>query len=497
MNLFCCLPTATPAKTDAVDSSVTAVSQGNSDPIVTQQPANPPSLFWSVAPVAPPAPKGPYILHSRGFSAINEQVQLACAIKNVPIQVIEWSTTDALPEWFNIASPNGKFPVLQFPDGSYSTSTLEFLERLEKESATPSFFMNAKECQEWIALIRNDFIPHFESVLLDSDAFVQADQRPKLNSTIRKITNQLERSYDSSFLLGNSFTAADLLLAPFLHRLPLLTYFRGIDFSNTKLVAYVSTLHAQPHVTETLTPLSKLETHYIKTLPRESPLSIIRLQHIAIKYHMDKCVGIATQMSHGFVADMRESSQDLHSRFQNLLFLLRVHAAMEQQVLFPVFESSASKLIAKVLREHEREEEQLQGLEAEVESVLKRIITLGDSKKYPRSDDFKAFVNSLRSLAVGQRVHMNGEEADFAPLFAKLTTGEEKDLFKKVYAHLAPRNSKKIPLLVEGLSVQERAQYLYNVQITVSNEEAHEFTTMWRSSLNQDEWNDLKRRLEM
>ncbi|KAJ3016114.1 UNVERIFIED_CONTAM: hypothetical protein HDU68_012406 [Siphonaria sp. JEL0065] len=501
MAFLCCIPSSTSLSQSRQPTATVTIAPASKavDALVTQQPQNPPSLFWYTQPAAPVTVKGPYILFSRGTSdPPSELVRLAFYIKKVDVQLVKWKSEEPLPVWFNTASPSGSLPIMQFPDGSYSSNIIDMITRFDKDSLTPSLFLDALECQEWIAFIQQTFLPHFNSVLVNSNPSVQAESRVRLNDALRKISTQLERNNNASFLLGNAITFADIFLAPFLHRLELVSFFRGINFtSNELLTRYIQTLQSQDFISKSsiLPSISELKAYYVSTIEKERPASIVRLQHIAIKHHMDKVVSTATQMSHGFVQDMTESAETLHSRFHKLLQLLRIHAAMEQNVVFPAFLENSTKVIEKLVAEHEREDTQLLALEVEVDKVLERITKLGEAKKFPRSDEFKGFVGSLRNLAVGQRVHMAGEDSDLAPLFSGLSQAEERVLFEKMYSNLEPSNRETIPLIVEALGAPERAQYLSNVRSLSNSQQVAEFTAIWKAYFSKEEWEDTKFRL--
>ncbi|ORY49134.1 hypothetical protein BCR33DRAFT_714186 [Rhizoclosmatium globosum] len=203
-------------------------------------------------------------------------------------------------------------------------------------------------------------------------------------------------------------------------------------------------------------------------------------------------------MSHGYAGAMKSAATDADSRFKSLGVVLRSHSTMEQEVLFPALKASAPKLVSKYQLDHERDEATLASLESDVKSAVTRI-GRGDVK-YPRSEDFKDFVSKLRSFVVGQRVHMNNEDLDLAGALASLSTEAEAEVFAKVYLHLEPSNAAIMPVLLDVLSRQDRAQYVFNVKSVLGVKYPQKwsaFQTILTSSLVAEEMDDLKFRVDL
>ncbi|KAJ3064214.1 hypothetical protein HDU98_012346 [Podochytrium sp. JEL0797] len=464
--------------------------------VVTSQPQNPPSVLWSTQNLVSIARKGPHLLFSRGFCPFTEQVRIAFAFKGVEVEFVKWDQSEKLPEWFSFASPDGTVPVMQVSDGSYISNSTEMIASLEKTTPSPTLRVNTPDVQEWTAFIRQSFIPSFNNVLLGCAPSIQAEHRPKLHAALGKIIAQLEGQHDSPFLLGTTFSVADLLLAPFLHRLPLIAFFRGGEDIDPTLQQYIQTLTSQPHISPILDPLTTLKTAYIKDLPKEHPLSSVRLHHLALKFHLDKCVGTATQMSHGFVQDMRQTAHELETRFAHLLVLLRTQFAMEQEVLFPAVEALVKGVTASLQAEHERNEKLVQRLEEELVPVLK---TIGRGfVKLARGDEFKGTLEKLRKVALTLKFHMNEEEGLLADVLTRFNATEEIELVQKMYFHFKPVNAETVPLILEGLSSQDRMQYAFNIDQSIRKQHPEEwaaFRSIVTTSLTLSDHEDLVHRL--
>ncbi|KAJ3075499.1 hypothetical protein HDU99_001522, partial [Rhizoclosmatium hyalinum] len=277
------------------------------------------------------------------------------------------------------------------PDGTFSGNASEILLRIAHDVSEPSLFVHSEEFQEWTNFVHDQFVPAFNSVSFNPSATIQASAQPKLNVAVQRVVAQLDSQPDSPFLFGNTFSLVDVLLFPFLHRLSLITYFRGLQFNNDTLSKYIQGLANLPFVAKVSPSIEELKAFYAKTLTFDRPLSIIHLQHVAIKSLLDKTLGVVTSMSHGYAGAMKSASTDADSRFKSLGVVLRSHSTMEQEVLFPALKASAPKLVSKYQLDHERDEATLASLESDVKSAVTRI-GRGDVK-YPRSEDFKDFVS--------------------------------------------------------------------------------------------------------
>ncbi|KAJ3135749.1 hypothetical protein HK100_002439 [Physocladia obscura] len=133
---------------------------------------------------------------------------------------------------------------------------------LESMFPVPSLVLTADdplkdECTEWARFIRSECIPALNKVLMGTNPTIQQEFRPKLKAAIKKISEKLAVSFWGAYMLP------DLLLSPFLRRVEVTKYFRGVDFfaiANSEIIKeYVAVLGAQDWVRKVVAPIDEMK----------------------------------------------------------------------------------------------------------------------------------------------------------------------------------------------------------------------------------------------
>ncbi|KAJ3117911.1 hypothetical protein HK100_000715 [Physocladia obscura] len=503
-------PTPTPAKqTPLPPIPVNANAQAEQQTQQTEQQQqqqifSSPSAALAAESELAAAASGDYILYSRGYCPFTEQVRIAFAFKNRDLRFIKWAPNDTPPEWFATASPDKSVPVLQFPNGSFTNSSAEMITHLESMFPTPSLVPTVAdgslkdECTEWAKFIRTEFIPAFNKVLMGTNPAIQQEFRPKLKAAVAKISEKLvESSSSGPFLLGDAYMLPDLLLSPFLRRLEVIKYFRGVDFfaatNSEKIKEYVNVLGAQDWVQSVVAPIDEMKKFFVKTIPKMKPMSIGRLQHIAINAQYAKCVSLAEsiqkEIDENKTVDVA-AAESLRTKYSLIANLIEAHSWFEENLIYPIFEELKPGSSTRAHGEHEHEVPETNEFLQQLSSAVEKIGGDGES-------GFEGLVLKLKALAQSMKEHMDGEESELFPLTANL--GEkEAPLFTKIYFHLSKSNESLLPFVLEPLSQQERMQYLYNIDQVIRGVDMEEWKrcqTIVKGMLSPADWEDLVFRL--
>ncbi|KAJ3016658.1 UNVERIFIED_CONTAM: hypothetical protein HDU68_012096 [Siphonaria sp. JEL0065] len=470
-----------------------AAAAAEPTPVVAQTVAQPTEVVSSAAPAPTNAA---YNLYSRGFCPFTQQVRIALAFKGVETTFTRLAPNDPLPVWWNDASPDNSVPVLQFPDGSFSNSSVGIIERLEAEIPTPSLLPgDASIVKQWAGTIRQELFPAFNKVLMGTHPDVQAEFRPKLKAIIEKITDQLESrmSDQGPYFVGAEFSLADLVLAPILARLELIAFYRGVEFSNPTLLAYIQTLDSHSAVSSVAYPYDDMKKFFNNAIPKQKPISIGKLQHTVIRAQFEKSILAATNLSHGLVEDAAVTAKELQARFKTLATLVRKHSHFEDKIVYPVFEQLKSGQTVRAQKEHQDLDSAIDSFEPVLIAALERIVK-GESK-FGRCDEFKSILNKLRDLSIESKIHMHQEEADMFALSQALTAEQEEELVFNIYKEFKPINEVILPFILEGLAPYDGAQYLYNLEKTVGGSNWADIRILLSKKLSLPQWRDLTYRV--
>ncbi|KAI8611014.1 hypothetical protein BC830DRAFT_1221293, partial [Chytriomyces sp. MP71] len=396
-----------------------------------------------------PVSNGVFKLFWHGYSPIAEQVRIALALKNIKVDLTSWSSDETPPPWFA-----GTSPVFQLLDGTLTSNVSEIFDILEAHKPIPS--LDRAKATDLVAVIQRDLLPSFDRLLLSIDQNEQMTARSKFNAAVNFISGELTSS-TGPFLLGSAVTEADVIVAPILRQFPLLTYFRDATFRvSDSLASYVQTLESQHFVQQVVVPLAQLKALYVSTLPKQGPLSLVRLQHVAIRYHLDRSTSQATTILHGS-NQAQTLAKGLQQRLMLLVALLRAHGAFEDEVLFLEFEKIKFGCTKGTHDEYERKLLKLESFERVVQQIVGSVAK-GQLKKPAKSDEFKAFVESLRNLGNSEKFHMAGEEADLLTL---ISGQGEAAVVRSIHFNFKPVNEELLPYILEALSPADRAQYIH------------------------------------
>ncbi|ORY49128.1 hypothetical protein BCR33DRAFT_714181 [Rhizoclosmatium globosum] len=441
-------------------------------------------------------PTGTYNLYSRGFCPFTQQVRIALAFKGAEFTFTKLVPNQSLPEWWAEASPDNSVPVLQFPDGSFSNSSAGIIERLEADIPQPSLYPStAADSKQWSQTLRQELYPAFNKVLMGTNPTVQSEFRPKLTAVIEKIVDQLNARTEGPYFLGKDFSIADLVLAPIMQRLSLATFFRNIEFTfDPVLASYIDTLNETPAVKAVAYNPDEMKKFFVAAIPKMKPLSLGKLQHNAIRFHFDKCILAATNLNHGFVEDAAVTAEGLKKRFKTLLVLVHKHSHFEDSLVYPAIETLKPGSTARASEEHVRDGKMLASFEVALNAALDRIIK-GD-KKFARSSDFKGVVEKMRDVWITEKLHMAGEEDVLFEISQQLSNEKQEELVYNIYIKtFKADNEELLPFIIEGLSPQDRMQYMYNLEKSIGASNWMDCKSLLSKKMALPDWIDLTYRL--
>ncbi|KAJ3385088.1 hypothetical protein HDU84_002456 [Entophlyctis sp. JEL0112] len=474
------------SKVASFKERVAAFTQRNSidgrrTPVPAAAPAVPPATAQSaepasVAQVDTALSPQQYRLYSRGYCPFTQQVRMAFALKGVDFEFVKFGMSDPAPDWFKAASPDNTVPVLQFPDGTYTNSSAEIIEHIDATFPEPPLSPDAvkEDVVAWVKMIRTELIPSFNKTLMGTNPVVQAEFRPKLNAAVSKIVTQL-KSKRTHFLVSDAYTLPDLLLSPFLRRLTLVEYFRGMKFDDPELLAYVAKLEHMPNVSKFAYPLPELKAFFVKAIPKMKPLSLGRLQHVAINKHYAAAVALANELAAGTAPNAAEAAKALKEKFRLISVVIDKHSSFEDNLIYPTFErlfADGPQTTSRARGEHGHEGAAKMEFQVRFDALMDRISSGEDC-----GEETKTIATELQKLAGDMRAHIDGEEKDFMSYVANLND-EENPLVVQIYFHIKDANEDILPFVLQALTAQERMQYMHNFAVTLK-------------PTNPDEWKKL------
>ncbi|KAJ1560485.1 hypothetical protein HK096_008507 [Nowakowskiella sp. JEL0078] len=436
-----------------------------------------------------------YELYSRGFCPFTQMVRVAFNFKEIPYTFTRWSPSDPEPEWLAQASPDNTVPVLRLLDGSFTNSSVKMIALAEEKGSGPTLYPN-EFAAEWEATLRTELVPSFLKVLMAANPKIQAEFRPKLTSILKKITDHLEKS-NGKYFFGDSYSVIDVICSPLLHRLPLIQYFRGPNFSNPVLATYISSLETHPAFQSIQWPLASIRSALIMMLPKMRPMSAGRLQHIAIRAHFAKVIElnkalVATESKEEAI----DLSRELTRRVETLVLFIEQHAAFEEQVVYPVFEEMSPGSTTTAHDEHVHDEQVLASAKRDFPAAQREVENAED-KVIKAKEAFGKLLPGLEKWNKAMTEHMAGEEKDLFPMTEKL--GErEIGVFRKIYYHCVSVREVLLPFVMEFLSPQERMQYMNNISEAVFESDFEQWQLCGKylaKSLPKAELADLVERL--
>ncbi|KAI8810003.1 hypothetical protein BJ742DRAFT_801842 [Cladochytrium replicatum] len=428
-----------------------------------------------------------YKLYSRGYCPFTQMVRVALNHTNTPYT---FTKDGQAPDWFAAASPDNSVPAMKLPDGTLTNSSVKMI-RLAKGADA----LLIEGAQEWEEKVRMNVVGPFVKVMSSPNPMIQAEERPKLIRGIKMITEHLESRTTGPWFLGSTYSSVDVVLSPVLHRVPLLKYFRGLDISNSTLTAYTTVLESHPPFASVAYPLEQLKKAFIMGLPKQKPMSIGRLQHIAIRAQYDKCVALHDEVASASTYEAgAKIARELSRRAITLTLLIAKHAGFEENVVYPVFEEIQSGATARAHHEHEHDGPVLQEFEDMYTTAAQSIPNGGDLEL------IKAAYAPLRAKMAAWReemiAHMDGEEKELMSLTFQLGD-KEIPLFKNIYKCISDENEKLVPFVLEFLSPQERMQYMHNLSIAVG-EDAEQWKVVGKyvtDNMREGDVKDLAERL--
>ncbi|KXS12218.1 hypothetical protein M427DRAFT_137451 [Gonapodya prolifera JEL478] len=303
---------------------------------------------------------GGYHLYSKGFCPFTQMARIALTASSVPHEFTRYQPQESFPDWWKTASPDGTFPVLQLPDGSYTNSSAKMIVIASeaKGADAPSLYPEdrVEDVKTWEAKVRPGLVQPALKVLMAANPDIQAEFRPKLKEALALVTEQLKSRPEVTYFLGTQTpTSVDAIVYPVLQRLPLIAYFRGVTFSNDTIDAYVRFLESNTSFTSTSYDMQQMKQFFIKTLPKMKPMSMGRLQHMAIRRHYDKALQLHKELEglgDGEEERAKEIAKELTRRVTTLVLLIQTHASFEEEVVYPVFEEMTPGSTSRAHSEH-------------------------------------------------------------------------------------------------------------------------------------------------
>ncbi|KAI9356561.1 hypothetical protein DFJ73DRAFT_823162 [Zopfochytrium polystomum] len=451
-------------------------------------------------------------LYSRGFCPFTQMVRVAFNAKyGADYTFTRWGPSDPNPDWFSAASPESTVPVLKKPDASFLSSSAEMIKWIDETYPAPFSLYKAdgvkdEDIKEWESVARTQLVPSFLKVLMAANPAIQQEFRPKLKAAIAKLDAHLATHDDPYFFAGlDRLTIVDVVVAPILHRLPLIKYFRGADFSTPRVAKYTAALEAHPAFGPIAWPLAQIRKALITTLPKMKPMSAGRLQHQAILRQFDKIISLSEILAGAAATPSAAESiaiaKEVSRRVDTLILFITEHAAFEEEVVYPVFEEMNPGSTKRAHDEHTHEMAILDAFKAEYASAVQAVLaaqedddaTLAVARAKYGGDTLERF----KAWRASMNEHMLGEETHLFPMTAALNE-REIGVFRKIYYHCCHVREVLLPFVMEFLTGPERMQYMHNISAAVLKEDPPQWKLcgrILRDSLPKEDWEDLLERL--
>ncbi|KXS12341.1 hypothetical protein M427DRAFT_72138, partial [Gonapodya prolifera JEL478] len=448
---------------------------------------------------------GGFHLYSKGFCPFTQMARIALTACGVPYTFTRFQPQEPFPDWWTTASPDGSFPVLQLPDGSYTNSSAKMIAiGSEAGSSRSTLYPTAQveEIKTWEAKLRSGLVQPAMKVLMAANPDIQAEFRPKLKEAVSTVTAQLKSRPAGTYFLGTPApTSLDVIIYPILQRFPLITYFRGVSFTNDTIEAYVRVLESDAAFTSTSYDMAQMKAFFVKSLPKMKPMSAGRLQHMAIRRQFEKAGklhGELETLAEGQVERAKDIAKELTRRITTLVRFIQEHASFEEEVVYPVFEEMAPGSTSRAHSEHAHDAPLLERFDREYKAALAAVeLAPGEGAVQAAKKEYGKFSQELEKWRVEMDEHMAGEEKGLFPMTAQL--GErEIGVFTNVYYHCSPYRELLLPFVLEVLSPQERMQYMHNIMLAVAEKDPEEWKKVGgylKAGLSAGDVVDLRERL--
>ena len=155
------------------------------------------------------------VLYYAQRSPYARKIRISLAEKNLPCELIATDIVNKSPEFIQI-SPIGKVPVLVDEDGTTIWDSSLIMEYLDETYPEPAFYPSDRkqrlECRKWEnladTLADNVIALYLQNIKGDkADPKDQAKYQAAINRLLPALNEKLAAS---SYLLGDSWTAADI-----------------------------------------------------------------------------------------------------------------------------------------------------------------------------------------------------------------------------------------------------------------------------------------------
>ncbi|KAJ3190774.1 hypothetical protein HK101_008372 [Irineochytrium annulatum] len=438
-----------------------------------------------------------YELFSKGICPFTQTVRLTFRAKGLNDFVFtKWGPENPEPDWTAAVNSAKTVPILRLPDGTFLTDSADMIEHIERTFPQPSIYA-AKDAAMWAAFARNELKEPFMKVMQSPNPAIQAEMRPKLQAALEKLEEQLK--WRRGFLLSQTPSVADILLAPFLHRLPLITYFRDVDYlaKFPHLRAYVAHIDSSDWAKDILYPLPMLRGVLINMLPKQKAMSLGRLQHEAVRRHFKALSAAFNALcdAQGAKPVIDAEARDVQSFLHKLLLTIETHAGFEEEIIYPFFDAIKPGATQRAHGEHAVDGPLYKKFERDVDAEISTFIA--DPTARP-AFAFAGIVRMVDEMGASMDAHMDGEEKELFPITNGMDDAHHVEMARKVFQYSAKPQPTILPFVLEVLTAQERMQYMHNVTVALKEVDRDEWERCkWyaKRGMPAEEWEDLVTRL--
>lgn len=197
-------------------------------------------------------------LYCAWFCPFAQRAWIALLEKGVPFEYIEYNPyAEKTPEFLKL-NPRGLVPVLEVGGKSVYESDvcLEFIDEYGgiRNPLLPSNPLERAKIRIVSGFINREIVPLYYSMLLKQDLQVQDKIKSEMLINL-KLLMKFKNDSDT-FFSGEYFGMADIMLAPFAMRFPVLEYHRGFTIPKTdeykSVNRWLDACRVRPSVVKTL-----------------------------------------------------------------------------------------------------------------------------------------------------------------------------------------------------------------------------------------------------
>lgn len=193
-------------------------------------------------------------------------------------------------------------------------------------------------------------------------------------------------------------------------------------------------------------------------------------------------------------ADASNESEltSLRKKLQYLCVILRVHAAGEEEFIFPHLEREDKTIFTKLKQAHDKSHEQIEFLREDFKKTTGT--NIGDIDKVDKMSKFTKQYNTFLSQYFS---HLQDEELEANPILWKILSDKElMDILTKISSKPIPELRQYfLPYLLKATNHSERVGVLMGMKKGMSETSFSGILSVAKTSLEVSNWQKLKQTL--